>query len=102
MKEKFDVIVIGGGPGGTPAAMHLAGKGKKVLLVEKSDKLGGADRREKIDAHRRRGGYSSAPHSLGVLYAPGHDHAHGSGDINGAMAKLPGECVYIFNHGEKS
>jgi dihydrolipoamide dehydrogenase len=42
MKEKFDVVVIGGGPGGTPAAMHLAAKGKKVLLVEKSGKLGGA------------------------------------------------------------
>ncbi len=42
MKTHFDVIVIGGGPGGTPAAMQLASKGKKVLLVEKSGKLGGA------------------------------------------------------------
>ncbi len=42
MSEKFDVIVIGGGPGGTPAAIQLAKKGKKVLLVEKTGKLGGA------------------------------------------------------------
>jgi len=42
MDEKFDVIVIGGGPGGTPAAMQLAASGKKVLLVEESGKLGGA------------------------------------------------------------
>ena len=42
MKAKFDVAVIGGGPGGTPAAMALAGAGKKVLLVEASGKLGGA------------------------------------------------------------
>ncbi len=40
--ENYDVLVIGGGPGGTPAAMQLASGGKKVLLVEKSGKLGGA------------------------------------------------------------
>ncbi|PKN89010.1 MAG: NAD(P)/FAD-dependent oxidoreductase [Deltaproteobacteria bacterium HGW-Deltaproteobacteria-1] len=42
MSKKIDVVVIGGGPGGTPAAMHMASKGKKVLLVEKAGKLGGA------------------------------------------------------------
>jgi len=42
MKEHFDAVVIGGGPGGTPAAMALAGAGRKTLLVEKSGKLGGA------------------------------------------------------------
>jgi dihydrolipoamide dehydrogenase len=42
MHEKFDVIIIGGGPGGTPAAMQLASSGKKVLLAEESGKLGGA------------------------------------------------------------
>ncbi|NNM53299.1 MAG: NAD(P)/FAD-dependent oxidoreductase [Spirochaetales bacterium] len=42
MSEKFDVVVIGGGPGGTPAAMQLAAQGKKVLLAEASGKLGGA------------------------------------------------------------
>lgn len=42
MDEKFDVLIIGGGPGGTPAAMQLAASGKKVLLAEESGKLGGA------------------------------------------------------------
>ena len=41
-ERENDVVIIGGGPGGTPAAMHLAAKGKRVLLIEKSGKLGGA------------------------------------------------------------
>ena len=42
MNDKFDVLIIGGGPGGTPAAMQLAAGGKKVLLAEESGKPGGA------------------------------------------------------------
>jgi len=33
---KYDVIVIGAGPGGYPAAIRLAQLGKKVLVVEKN------------------------------------------------------------------
>ena len=41
MEQKYDVIVIGGGPGGTPTAMALASAGKQVLLIEKGQGLGG-------------------------------------------------------------
>ena len=41
MDKQYDFLVIGGGPGGTPAAMALARAGKKVLLVEAGDGLGG-------------------------------------------------------------
>lgn len=39
--EQVDVLVIGGGPGGTPAALALAQAGKRVLLVEGGRGLGG-------------------------------------------------------------
>ncbi|MDB6131463.1 MAG: Tryptophan halogenase [Verrucomicrobiales bacterium] len=35
MQARYDVIVIGGGPGGSSAASYLAKAGKKVLLLEK-------------------------------------------------------------------
>ena len=36
----YDVIVIGGGPGGIFAAIFAKNRGKKVLLLEKMEKLG--------------------------------------------------------------
>ena len=39
-KKKFDLIVLGGGPGGYPAAIRAAQRGKKVALIEAKD-LGG-------------------------------------------------------------
>ncbi|MDI4645126.1 FAD-dependent oxidoreductase [Cohnella hashimotonis] len=38
---KADVVVIGGGPAGTAAAVSAARSGKKVHLIEKSAQLGG-------------------------------------------------------------
>ena len=38
--EKYDVIVIGGGPAGMMAAGTASERGKKVLLLEKNDMLG--------------------------------------------------------------
>jgi len=41
MKEKYDVIVIGGGIGGLTCAATLVKGNKKVLLCEQHSKLGG-------------------------------------------------------------
>ncbi|HED33894.1 MAG TPA: NAD(P)/FAD-dependent oxidoreductase [Gammaproteobacteria bacterium] len=41
IKQQVEFLVIGGGPGGTPAAMALAAAGKSVMLVEKGPGPGG-------------------------------------------------------------
>jgi dihydrolipoamide dehydrogenase len=39
--EKFDLIIIGGGPSGYPLALREVAKGKKVALVESESEVGG-------------------------------------------------------------
>ena len=39
--ERYDIVIIGGGPAGYAAAMRGLDLGKKVCLIEK-DKVGGA------------------------------------------------------------
>ncbi|MFP5212354.1 MAG: dihydrolipoyl dehydrogenase [Acidobacteriota bacterium] len=41
MAERYDLIVIGGGPGGYVAAVHAARLGLKAVCVEKEPRLGG-------------------------------------------------------------
>lgn len=41
VEKKYDIAVIGGGPGGIPAAVAAARRGKKVILVERNSFLGG-------------------------------------------------------------
>jgi dihydrolipoamide dehydrogenase len=41
MSESFDVVIIGGGPGGYNCATRCGQLGLKVALIEKRDKLGG-------------------------------------------------------------
>lgn len=39
--DLYDLIVVGGGTAGLPAAIFAAGRGFKVLMIEKSHRLGG-------------------------------------------------------------
>lgn len=41
MNETWDVVVVGGGPAGVPAAVQAARAGARTLLVEKTARLGG-------------------------------------------------------------
>src|SRR5579864_4968676 len=38
----FDVVIIGSGPGGEGASMHLAKNGRRVAVVERYHRVGGS------------------------------------------------------------
>lgn len=46
--DRFDVIVIGAGPNGLTAAATLAKRGRKVLVLERRDVIGGLAAREEF------------------------------------------------------
>ncbi|MEY4653038.1 MAG: hypothetical protein RI884_1619 [Pseudomonadota bacterium] len=48
---RYDAVVIGAGAGGMSAAARLTAAGKKVLLVERFNRLGGRASSEVIDGH---------------------------------------------------
>jgi phytoene desaturase len=49
LPERTDIIVVGGGMGGLAAAVRLGAAGKRVLLLEAADQLGGKIGTETID-----------------------------------------------------
>ena len=48
--EAYDAVVIGGGHNGLACAAYLAGAGRSVLVLERTDVLGGAARSEQVFA----------------------------------------------------
>ncbi len=48
---RFDAVVIGAGAGGMAAAARLVAAGKKVLIAERLNRLGGRASSEEIDGH---------------------------------------------------
>jgi len=48
MTDGFDACVVGAGPNGLVAAVVLATSGRRVLLVEAADRVGGAMRTEEL------------------------------------------------------
>jgi len=73
MKNKYDVIIIGAGIGGLIAGCFLSKAGKKVLIVEKNDRVGGCcvsfERRGfKFDAGANIIGSCGKNHILGSIF----------------------------------
>lgn len=48
---RYDAVIIGAGAGGMAAAVHLVAAGKKVLIAERLNRLGGRASSEIIDGH---------------------------------------------------
>jgi flavin-dependent dehydrogenase len=46
--SEFDAVVVGAGPNGLAAAAHLTRSGRKVLVVEQADRIGGGTRTEEL------------------------------------------------------
>lgn len=44
MMESYDIVIVGGGPAGSSAAMTAAKSGLKVLMVEKRAEIGSPKR----------------------------------------------------------
>lgn len=65
MSASFDVIVIGGGTNGLVAATVLARRGRRVLLLEQGDSLGGDARAEEFAP-----GFRAPPSALDQGWMP--------------------------------
>ncbi|MCK5389918.1 MAG: NAD(P)-binding protein, partial [Candidatus Thorarchaeota archaeon] len=50
--SKYDVIIAGAGAGGLLTALALSAEGKEVLVIEKSDRVGGVWHGYSVDGYR--------------------------------------------------
>lgn len=63
---EFDAAVVGAGPNGLAAAVELARSGRKTLLVEAADEIGGGARTEELTLPGFKHDVCSAIHPAGV------------------------------------
>ncbi len=61
-----EAVVVGAGPNGLAAAVHLAGAGRSVVVLEASDTIGGGTRTEELTVPGVLHDVCSAFHPLGV------------------------------------
>ena len=64
---KYDAIVIGSGPNGLAAAIELARHDRKVLVLEKSEQIGGGTHTKELTLPGFLHDHCSAVHPMGVL-----------------------------------
>jgi phytoene dehydrogenase-like protein len=95
MSRSFDTVVVGGGADGLVAATHLGRQGRKVLLVEAGDQLGGVFREMEFAP-----GFRAAPlaHDAGYV-APEVAHTLGA---NALVEEVPPNATLVaWSAGER-
>lgn len=65
--NSYDAVVIGSGPNGLSAAITLAQAGRRVLVIEGSDRIGGGTRTAELTLPGFQHDVCSAIHPLGVV-----------------------------------
>jgi len=111
MPEKYDVIIIGGGPNGLTAGAYLAKAGEKVLIVDRRGELGGGLATEEATTC---GGFIHNVHAVYFMmvdYAPAYKDLkleelyglkHVYPEIQFAMPFKDGESLCIYNDVDKT
>ncbi|MBU3896551.1 MAG: NAD(P)/FAD-dependent oxidoreductase [Nanoarchaeota archaeon] len=89
LKNEYDIVVVGAGPGGSITAMHLAKKGFKVALLEK---------RQEIGAPKRCG--EGLPLTADEIIKLGVPDFCKRQDINGAIVAAPNGKTITVNMGK--
>lgn len=107
--EKYDVIIIGGGPNGLVAGAYLAKAGQKVLILEKRLEVGGGLATEDVF-----GGYPANTHAIYMMmadYAPPYQDLeleksyglqHIYPPLQFAMPLRDGRCLCLYSDVEKT
>ena len=110
MEEKYDVIVIGGGPNGITAGAYLSRVGLKVLVLEKRYEMGGGVATEEVT----HGGFYHNTHAIYMMmvdYAPAYRDLeleklyglkHTYPPLQFAMPLSDGNCLCLYNDPERT
>lgn len=107
--EKYDVVILGGGPNGLLAGAYLAKAGQKVLVLEKRLEVGGGLATEDVF-----GGYPTNTHALYMMmadFAPAYKDLeletkyglkHIYPPLQFAMPTKDGRCLCLYNDVERT
>ena len=109
MAQKFDMIIVGGGPNGLAIGAYLAKAGQKCLLLEKRFEVGGGLMTEQVTL-------PDFFHNTHAIYHMMVDYAPIYGDLNfdeyqvkhikpemqWAMPLKDGKCLCVYTDVEKT